>query len=360
MGDPAEADRRRPLHDRWFRSANCHGRGLALPPISSDVESICLVQADAGLVECSRRENAELFRLALGGYGLFGVISSVVLRLAPRRKLERVVELLSVPQLIAACEDRIAHGFVYGDFQFAVDPDSPTFLDQGVFSCYRPVAADTPIPRDQRALTRADWRRLLLLAHTDKARAFDEYARHYLATSGQLYSSDLHQFADYSDGYHVELDRVLRAPVPASEVIGEVYVPRRRLADFMAAAAEDFRRYQVDVVYGTIRLIERDDDTFLAWAKQAYACVIFNLHTRHSDEGIAASAGAFRRLTDLAIERDGSYFLTYHRWATREQLESCYPQFADFVALKQRHDPGELLRSDWYDHYAGRFARRAE
>src|SRR5919106_6016495 len=58
-------------------SANCHGRGLTMAPIVADVESIRLVQADGSLVECSREENSELFRLVVGGYGLFGVIATV-------------------------------------------------------------------------------------------------------------------------------------------------------------------------------------------------------------------------------------------------------------------------------------------
>ena len=337
-------------------SANAHGRGLTMPPLVGDVESIRLVQADASLVECSREQNQELFRLGVGGYGLFGVIYSVTLRLAPRRKLERVVEITTVPELLCGFEDRIAAGFLYGDFQFAINPDSPDFLHAGVFSCYRPVAPDTPIRSDQRALSREDWQTLLWLAHTGKARAFEEYSRHYLATSGQIYWSDLHQFADYTDGYHAELDRVLGAKHPASEMISEVYVPRARLADFMAAVADDFRTNGVDVVYGTIRLITRDDETFLRWAKDDYACVIFNLHTVHTDEGLADSAAAFRRLIDLAIERSGSYFLTYHRWATPEQVERCYPEFAEFLRQKRRHDPDELFQSEWYRHYAKAFA----
>jgi hypothetical protein len=124
----------------------------------------------------------------------------------------------------------------------------------------------------------------------------------------------------------------------------------------MAAAADDFRRRGAEVVYGTIRLIGRDEDTFLRWAKDDFACVIFNLHTVHTEERIAHSAAAFRRLIDLAIEREGSYFLTYHRWAAREQAERCYPEFADFLRLKQSHDPDELFQSDWYRHYAALFA----
>jgi FAD/FMN-containing dehydrogenase len=327
-----------------------------MPPIVADVESIRLVQADGSIVECSREQNQELFRLAVGGYGLFGVIYAVTLRLAPRRKLERDVEMTTVPELLAGFSDRIATGFLYGDFQFAIDRDSQDFLHAGVLSCYRPVDRDTPIPSNQRALSREDWQMLLWLAHTGKARAFEEYSRHYLATSGQIYWSDLHQLADYTDGYHEELDRMLGAKDPASEMISEVYVPRARLADFAAAVAEDFRSHCVDVVYGTIRLIRRDEDTFLPWAKDDYACVIFNLHTVHTEEGIAHSAAAFRRLIDLAIERNGNYFLTYHRWATREQVERCYPEFADFLRQKRSHDADELFQSEWYRHYARLFA----
>lgn len=337
-------------------SANCHGRGLTMPPIVADVESIRLVQADGSIMECSREQNEELFRLAIGGYGLFGVIYAVALRLAPREKLERVVEMVTVPEVVARFEDRIAKGFLYGDFQFAVDPESQDFLHAGVLSCYRPVDRETPIPVDQRALSREDWQELLWLAHSGKARAFEEYSRHYLATSGQIYWSDLHQLADYTDGYHEELDRVLGAENPATEVISELYVPRACLADFMAAVADDFRSHTVDVVYGTIRLIRRDEDTFLRWAKDDFACVIFNLHTVHTEAGIEGSAAAFRRLIDLAIEREGNYFLTYHRWATREQVGRCYPEFADFLRLKRLHDPDDLFQSDWYRHYARLFA----
>ena len=57
-----------------------------------------------------------------------------------------------------------------------------------------------PIPDEQRALSRTDWEELFLLSHVDPRRACDAYTKHYLATDGQLYWSDLHQLADYHDG----------------------------------------------------------------------------------------------------------------------------------------------------------------
>lgn len=331
-------------------SANAHGRGLAMKPFISDVESLVLVNANGETVECSRDSNPELFRLVAGGYGLFGCIYAVTLRLVARRMLERVVELGKIDDLAERFKDRIAAGFLYGDFQFAIDDTSEDFLRKGVFSCYRPVERQQPPSDDQRELTRDDWSHLIALAHTDKPLAFKLYSEYYLSTSGQIYFSDRHQLADYEDGYHRRLDAAFGAAHRATEMIAELYVPRERLADFMAAAAEDFRKHHVDVIYGTIRLIERDDVSFLAWASQPWACVIFNLHTVHTPAGIAHSAGAFRRLIDLAIERNGSYYLTYHRWATREQMEKCYPQLRRFLELKRKYDPEERFKSDWYRH----------
>src|SRR5207245_305638 len=86
-------------------SANMHGRGLTLPPFISDIESFKLLNARGQLVNCSRSENPELFSLAIGGYGLFGVVYSVTLRLVPRRKLERVVEVRTIEGLASAFAD---------------------------------------------------------------------------------------------------------------------------------------------------------------------------------------------------------------------------------------------------------------
>src|SRR5216684_247293 len=120
-------------------AANAHGRGLKMKPFVSDVESLVLVDETGTAHTCSRTENPELFRLVHGGYGLFGIVTSVRLRLAPRKKIERVVEIGTVDGSMAAFEKRIADGFQYGDFQFSIEHDTEDFHHTGVFSCYRPV-----------------------------------------------------------------------------------------------------------------------------------------------------------------------------------------------------------------------------
>lgn len=336
-------------------AANIHGRGLKLRPMVADVESFTLVAPDGQLVECSRAHNADLFRVAIGAYGLFGVMATVRLRLMPRLKLERVVELADIDTLDKRVAECVGGGCLFGDGQFAIDPDSPDFLRRCVFSAYRPAPPTAEVPDVQLALDQDDWRRLLLMTHTDKSAAFDAYAAYYLSTSGQIYWSDTHQLSTYIDDYHTSLDHHTQAAVRGTEMISEVYAPRAQLAALMERLRDDFRRHRVDVIYGTVRFIERDDETFLPWARQSYACVVFNLHVAHSPEGIEKARRDLQRLIDHALDLDGSYFLTYHRWARRDQVERAYPRFQEFLRLKREFDPRERFQSEWYRHYRGMF-----
>jgi FAD/FMN-containing dehydrogenase len=149
----------------------------------------------------------------------------------------------------------------------------------------------------------------------------------------------------------------VHAAVPATEVLSELYVPRDLLPKFLGDARASLRREDAPaLIYGSVRFIEKDTESFLPWAKQSYACVIFNLHTPHTPEGKERTANAFRQLIDLAIHYRGSYYLTYHRYATREQVLACYPQFPEFLQLKLKYDPKERFQSDWYRHYKKMFA----
>ena len=326
-----------------------------MKPLISDVESFNLVNADGKSIRCSRDENNELFRLAIGGYGLFGLISSVTLRLVPRQKLRRVVEVIHAADLAKRFEERIAKRFLYGDFQFSVDEKSPGFLQRGVFSCYEPIDEHEPVVAEKE-LRDDDWLDLLELAYTDRGKAFKRYSDYYLSTNGQTYWSDTNQLSAYLPNYSQKVRDQIGGE-ESSLIITEIYVPRTDLADFLAHAGELLRSTHTIVIYGTVRLIEKDDESFLAWAKEPYACVIFNLLTLHTPAGIEASARSFRGLIDLAIARRGSYYLTYHKFARPEQILACYPQFKQFLGLKTKYDPSERFQSDWYRYYRKLFAR---
>jgi len=267
------------------------------------------------------------------------------------------VSVMDPTSEISRFEERIRDGYLYGDYQFATDATRDSFLARGIFSCYQPVPDGTPLTLNPTRFDPEDWARLTFYSHRYKRRAFQVYSSRYLRTSGQIYWADSQLSAAYVDGYHADLDRALGARVPATEMITETYVERPRLEAFMQDAARELGARRANVVYGTVRMIEPDTESYLAWATGRFACVIFNLHVEHTPAAIDAAAGAFRALIDLAIAHGGRYYLTYHRWARRDQVERCYPQMPAFLGLKRQHDPAEVFQSTWYRHYRTMFTR---
>ena len=270
-------------------SANAHGRGLLMQPIGDDIEDLTLVNAQSELLVCSRDQHAELFSLVIGGYGMFGIIYAATLRLTPRQRVKRVVDIIDLDDAMNAVYRRAAEGCLFGDFQFVIDHQDDSFLRRGVFACYKPAgnAAAAAIPAAD--LGPEPWLKLLKLAHDDKQSAFRLYSQHYLGTDGNQYWSDTMQLSTYIPSYVEFLESARLAgpagPAPAANaaavketlVIGEHYVPRDKLLAFMEQAREVFRRFETEVIYGTIRAILRDTVSFLPWAKDDFACVIFNL-----------------------------------------------------------------------------------
>lgn len=330
-------------------SANAHGQGLNFKPFISDVESFTLLNAQGELLNCSRAENSELFKLAIGGYGLFGLINTVKLRLVPREKLERVVEMIELADLNNAVNNCMEKGYLYGDYKINLDDSNENYLRNGFLCSYKPAPVNAEVEAEVFSTT--DWLKFAEGAHVDMPATYQRFMEFCKASSGKVNWSEAWQVGPYVRDYHRKIDVSAHASVDSSEVLSEIYVPRDELADFMEEVRRDFLARKVKLIFSVIRFIQRDDESFLPWAKQSYACMILNLHTTHSEQSIIKTAEDLQRLIDLAIKYGGSYYLTYTKFPRRDQLVTCYPQFREFLQKKLKYDPDELFQSDWYRHY---------
>jgi hypothetical protein len=122
-------------------------------------------------------------------------------------------------------------------------------------------------------------------------------------------------------------------------------MPRPTLARLLDDIRRGLGEARADVVYGTIRLIERDDESFLAWARDRWACVIFNLHVVHTPAGLERASRAFRLLIDLAIAYGGSYFspITAGRPASRSRR--AIRSLRSFCGASERTIPRSAFRA---------------
>ena len=331
-------------------SVNAHGRCLTAPPIVADVESLQLLDPDGRLTRCDRSNDAERFRRVVGGYGLFGTIGTVTLRLVPRVKLRRIVRRVASGDAVRLLDAAAAAGATYGDFQLNVDDTADAFLREGLLLTYEPADAAEPITRPPPDLRR--FQQFATLAHLDKPRAWAAYSRELLDAEPPVDWSDAWQAAEYVPGYHAAVDAATGAHVRGSEVLSEFYVPRDRLGPGSSPTRPPRSADAgANLIYGNVRLIEPDTETALPWATGRSACIVMNLHADHDEAGLATVRSAFRAVLDAALARGGTYYLAYHRFARPDQVLAAYPQLPGLL-----RDADGPCRSDWYRHYAAEFA----
>ena len=327
-------------------SANIHGRGLRSRPFVDSIEAFELVDHRGEVQRCSRSENRELFSLAIGGYGLFGIVATVTLRLVRRFKVQRQVSRILAMDSVTLLNQHRESGFVFGDCQFAIDMSGNADEHPAILPCYRPVSSDIEVTPEATSLSPEDWASLYRLSRTDKRQAFELFSQHYLGTDGQVYWSDTHQLSSAFSGYREAVN-----PKQGTEMITEIYLDHDKAIPCLESIREDLASRKADVTYGTIRLIEADHETFLPWARRRSVCIVANLHCPGTASGIKKTKQHFRAILDRALNFDGSFYLTYHRWALKHQIEAAYPQISEFFALKKVYDPNEIFQSNWYRHY---------
>jgi FAD/FMN-containing dehydrogenase len=337
-------------------AANAHGARPGQAPIVDDVESFTLVDAEGNVVRCSRTENAELFALAIGGYGLFGVIATVRLRLARRERVVRQVEIVDADAVEARLVQAAADGFLLGEGWLSTDVAGDRGLGRAVLVLRRPVEPDTPPTPDRKRPAPSDLLELARLEHVDPVAAFGARAAFAMATDGRVAWSDDEQFGEPGDDVHAALGRLLGREAGGSDVITEVFVPRGAFAGFLDHVRADFRRSRPALIRATVRTVAPETETRLPWAREPWTCVAFRLHVQRHAGAVGRAADDVRRVIDRALEASGTFYLAHHRWAVKEQLLAAYPALPAFLKAKRNADPHDVFVSEWYRHHRTMFA----
>jgi FAD/FMN-containing dehydrogenase len=328
-------------------SVNCHGWQYGRPPIASTVESFHLMQADGSIVRCSREENAELFSLALGGYGLFGVILDVNLRVVPNRryKLERF--LIPADESLATFDQQVqSHpdaAMIYARMNIAQDK----FLDEVILNVlYDEPAEDGSIPK----LSPAGF--VSLRRSIFRGSAESEYGKRLrweaetelqpvlapeIFSRNQLLNEGVEVFQNRSAG--------------TTDILHEYFIPRENVTAFVLRLRDIIPRHDGNLLNVTVRTVEEDTDTFLRYAdRPMLSFVMLFVHDR-TEEADHAMEAMTQALIDASLSLGGRYYLPYRLHATIEQFEAAYPQAKEFFELKRLYDPDEVFQNEFYVKY---------
>ena len=342
-------------------SANAHGRDLQFSTVIQSVLGFRIMLADGSVVHASRSENAELFRLAIGGYGMFGIILEVDLELVENSVYEQssvVMPLASLPEYFV----RKVKGDPLAKF-FIARPSiaSQGFLDDTIVTKWRTTAArPTNIFRlDHERNVRRDRFLFALSRKYSWGKTLRWHAEKFISVHP-------------SGGGFVSRNNAMRPPVSAikmfdyhspadTDVIQEFFIPIPRFLSFMESARGVLRESGTNLLGLTIRYVVQDPESFLSYAPHEEAlAAVFYINEELSSEGWAKSNTFTQRLTRLAIQSGGTFYLTYAREVEPDDLRLAYPAIDAFFQHKHRFDPENRFTSRFFEYYRPHFlAHRA-
>jgi FAD/FMN-containing dehydrogenase len=325
-------------------SVNCHGWQFGRPPIASTVESFHLMKADGSVVRCSRTENKELFSLALGGYGLFGVILDADLRVVPNERLRLEQFIVPLDRAMASFDKKLRQQpdaeFVYA--RLNITPRK--MFDEVIINVFRRESG--PLPSLHADASRSIPRLIFrgsVGSDLGKEMRWSAETKLQTSLSGTVFSRN-ELMNDNADWY---LDRSKET----TDILHEYFVTRENAGRFLVAARNVIQKRHADLLNVTVRDVRTDHDTFLAYAREDELAFVMFFSQARNDTGDAEMKALTGELIDAVLDAGGRYYLPYRLHATSEQLRRAYPRAEEFFNLKRQYDQQEIFQSQFYRKY---------
>ncbi|HEX2438481.1 MAG TPA: FAD-binding oxidoreductase [Methylomirabilota bacterium] len=326
-------------------SVNAHGWAVPFGPFGSTVRSFRLMLATGEVVTCSPNDNAELFGLVMGGYGLFGVVTDLDVAMVDNQLLKPTYELMPAaqlgPRLASVVVQQPTIRMAYG--RLAVD--ARRFLREALLITMRSTDG-TPPPVTSGglmvSLSREVFRAQIGSDTGKRARWYAESVAGPKASSGIA-----------------SRNRMLNEPVAnlagrdhsRTDILHEYFLPSEGLETFLAACRTIMPASRQDLLNVTLRYVQADRTSVLAYAPDTRVAAVMLFSQRMTQADEEDMAQMTQKLIDAALDAGGSFYLPYRLHARREQVARAYPRLTELVARKRHYDPGLLFRHAMWARY---------
>ena len=326
-------------------SVGAHGWPVPYGPFGATVRSLRLMLATGDIVTCSRSENAELFRLAMGGYGLFGVILDMDCEMAENRMMRPTFAVMKAEDFPKRFTEAIASGvdMIYGRLNVARD----AFFQEALMISYKAdKTSQGVIPINRKGGIMSGILRDVYRAQTGsepakRARWFAERAIAPMIGNGDSRNNLMNEPVVNLEGHDGT----------RTDILHEYFVAPERFGEFLAICRDIIPKAALEFLNVTLRYVQQDDVSMLAYAKTNRIAAVMSFSQRMN----GADEEEMIRVTEALIERigaiGGSFYLPYRLHARRDQVHAIYHNAARFAALKRQYDPDLLFRNALWDTY---------
>lgn len=328
-----------------------HGRDIRNGSLTDTVISLRLLTPEGEVIEVSRTENEELFPYVIGGYGLFGVIVDVTLQLTEDELYVHNNEQLNYQEYATYFKNEVLGNESVKMHVGRISVAPETFLSEMYITNYTlaPNQADLDqyntlkgepiiaIPKFFLGLARySEWGKNIFW---DIQKQYNEKTDQKLESRNNVMRSDS-EFMEYNS-------------VSKTEILQEYFVPIDNFEpyiDSLKRLLEDEKDFNLLNI--TIRYVGKDDQVVMNYATDDMFSLVLLINQGTTKKDIEETGQTVRKMIDLTLAHDGTYYLPYYPYATKEQLYAAYPQVEDFFLKKKIFDSNERFSNMFYKEYS--------
>ena len=327
-------------------SVNGHGWQKNSPPLSSSVISFTLMNAQGEILNCSRTENPELFKLALGGYGLFGVILDVKLKVVDNAALNFHSVAVDPADFVAQYQRYVTDNpkvqFAYGRLRIS----NKHFLEQASLN-YFEQSSEKPASLDAQRNSNTELKRIVFRGSADSE--YGKRLRWDLESSlNKVIPLSVFSRNEILDE-HASL--IENKDPNSTDLLHEYFIPEQNLSSFIKQIKPILQASKIDLLNITLREVKPDHDAFMNYAREPVFGLVFLFNQQKNPAQEQEMQRLTNQLFEVAIQNKGTFYLPYRLHISRENMRLAYPQADHFFQLKQKYDPSEIFNNQFYLHY---------
>ncbi|UKB82667.1 FAD-binding oxidoreductase [Chryseobacterium sp. MEBOG06] len=327
-------------------SVNGHGWQKNLPPISSSVVSFTLMDESGKIINCSREENPELFKLVIGGYGLFGVILDIRLKVVDNTALQYKYVRLSADHYTDYYKKFISENpnvnLVFGRLRIS----DKHFLEEATINYFEKVN-EKPLPLPLQNAKNAETKRLVFRSTVNSE--YGKRLRWDLETGMNKMTKNAVYSRNELLNDHVSL--IENKDPNSTDLLQEYFIPERNFNQFIKDIKPILRNSGMDLLNITIRAVNKDEDSYMNYARENVFGFVFLFNQKKTVKQEDAMRLLTNHLVDMAIKNEGTFYLPYRLHIGKDKMRKVYPQAESFFELKRKYDPAELFDNKFYQHY---------
>jgi len=325
-------------------SVNGHGWQKNLPPIAASVISFTLLTQNGEIKNCSRQENQELFKLVIGGYGLFGVILDVKLKVVENIALQYKYIRLSPENYLSYYKKYISDNpnvnLVFGRLRIS----DKHFFEEATLNYFEKVAATIPVLQNEKS---TEAQRLVFRGSVNSE--YGKRLRWDLETGMNKVSKNEIYSRNELLNDHISL--IENKDNLSTDLLQEYFIPERNFNQYIQDLKPILKNSKIDLLNVTIRGVQKDNDSYLSYTKENVFGFVLLFNQKKTDEQEKEMKILTNQLLDVALKNEGTFYLPYRLHIDREKMRKSYLNADKFFELKLKYDPEEIFNNKFYEHY---------